>query len=327
MSTVVRTLTSKDIPSAMELSKAAKWNQTPADWLRVLQLAGEGFRCVEAAGKIVATASLLPYGTRLAWIGMVLTRPEYRWQGFARELMEDLIARAEGDKIRTLKLDATDEGRPLYEKLGFVVEETVERWGLSAAIESGLKTQNSKLNKPLPDANRAHNLYAQNLNALSSSQPSLINPLTLAPEQNRLSSSFDAGSAQSSDALFAMDKEAFGASRKKLLEMLLKSGRCSFASRGYVFSRPGATARYLGPCVAASEAEASSLIATHLENDSIDRNSCDWYWDLLPANAGAVRCAEKFGFTRRRTLWRMRRGETMENDNAMVVAIAGFELG
>ena len=68
MPTVVRTLTPADVPSAMELSKAANWNQTPEDWLRVLQLAGEGFRCVEAAGKIVATASLLPYGTRLAWI-------------------------------------------------------------------------------------------------------------------------------------------------------------------------------------------------------------------------------------------------------------------
>ena len=43
--------------------------------------------------------------------------------------------------------------------------------------------------------------------------------------------------------------------------------------------------------------------------------------------AEAVRCAEEFGFTRRRVLWRMRRGEMMENNDAMVYAIAGFELG
>ncbi|HZL28367.1 MAG TPA: GNAT family N-acetyltransferase [Acidobacteriaceae bacterium] len=341
MPTVVRTLTPADVPSAMELSKAANWNQTPEDWLRVLQLAGEGFRCVEAAGKIVATASLLPYGTRLAWIGMVLTRPENRRRGFARELMEDLIARAEGNKIRTLKLDATNEGRPLYESLGFIVEETVERWGRpaamvtlhgcvddrGAAIDSELKTQNSKLNKSLSDANRAPRLYAQNLNALSSSQPSLLKPSTLAPEQNRLSSSLDVDCLQISDAHFTMDNEAFGVSRKHLLEMLSQSGKCDFTSHGYVLSRPGATARYLGPCVADSEADAKLLIATHLEIYPNAGKSSDWYWDLLPANTGAVRCAEQLGFTRRRTLWRMRRGETMENDNAMVYAIAGFELG
>ncbi len=278
MPTVVRALTPADIPSAMELSKAAKWNQTPEDWFRVLQLAREGFRCVEAAGKVVATASLLPYGTRLAWIGMVLTRPEYRRQGYARELVEDLIVRAEANKIRTLKLDATDDGRPLYEKLGFVVEETVERWGLAA-----------------------HSVP--------------------------VSGKGDTDDARIPDEVFSLDEAAFGVSRKELLDMLLESGRCSVTARGYALSRPGAAARYLGPCVAASEAEAGSLIADHLQNDSADGMSRDWFWDLLPANTGAVRCAQKFGFSLRRTLWRMRRGEVMENNNAMVYAIAGFELG
>ena len=113
----------------MELSTAANWNQMPEDWCRIMQLSSEGCRCIEDAGKIVATATLLPYGTRLAWIGMVLTRPEYRRQGLARRLMEDAIVAAERRGIQALKLDATDEGRPLYENLGFVVEKTVERWG------------------------------------------------------------------------------------------------------------------------------------------------------------------------------------------------------
>ena len=54
---------------------------------------------------------------------------------------------------------------------------------------------------------------------------------------------------------------------------------------------------------------------------------CSWYWDLLPSNLKAVHCAERFGFTRRRVLWRMRRGEVIENNDAMIYAIAGFELG
>ena len=44
-------------------------------------------------------------------------------------------------------------------------------------------------------------------------------------------------------------------------------------------------------------------------------------------NPEAVRCATELGFTRRRVLWRMRRGEAIKNNDAMVYAIAGFELG
>ena len=81
MLSAVRTLTPDDIPSAMELSIAANWNQTPEDWQRVMRLSPDGCRCIESDGKIVATATRLDYGKRLAWIGMVLTRPEYRRQG------------------------------------------------------------------------------------------------------------------------------------------------------------------------------------------------------------------------------------------------------
>lgn len=283
MFNTVRTLMPTDISSAMELSVAANWNQTPEDWSRIMQLAPEGCRCIEEDGKIVATATLLPFGTRLAWIGMVLTRPEYRRQGLAKRLLEDVIGIAERRGIQTLKLDATDEGRPLYENLGFVVEKTVERWGRDKG-------------KLLP-----------------------------------AKATDDRGVAPSNE-IFSLDAEAFGASRKRLLEVLLGSGNSRVASTGYIISRPGRTARYLGPCVTSSEADARRLIASHLEDSTTTDGeeataSCRWYWDLLPTNAKAVRCAESLGFTRRRILWRMRRGQMMENNDAMVYAIAGFELG
>lgn len=294
MFNAVRTLVLSDVPSAMELSTAANWNQTPEDWCRIIQLSAEGCRCIEDDGKIVATATLLPYGKRLAWIGMVLTRPEYRRQGLARRLMQDIIAIAELRGIHTLKLDATDEGRPLYENLGFVVEKTVERWG-----RDSWELVPAKADVSHDDVARQDHSYDLHI----------------------------------SDELFAWDTEAFGVSRKQLLEVLSDSGNCNATSDGYVFSRPGRTARYLGPCVASSEANARLLIAAHLQSpenkggECESSKSCNWYWDLLPTNPEAARCAEEFGFTRRRVLWRMRRGEMMENNDAMVYAIAGFELG
>jgi GNAT superfamily N-acetyltransferase len=293
MFNAVRSLMPSDVPSAMELSTGANWNQTSEDWRRVMQLSIKGCRCIEDAGKIVATTTLLPYGKHLAWIGMVLTRPEYGRQGLARRLMEDAISGAELDGIRTLKLDATDEGRPLYESLGFVVEEIVERWGRDGEFA----------------------------------------PAKAKPSADRCATKACSNDAHISDNLFAQDEKAFGVSRKELLEVSSNSGRIDTTSNGYVLSRSGRTARYLGPCVTTSEAEATLLIATHLEGASkVDKEyvgpkPCSWFWDLLPANPGAVRCAEKFGFTRRRMLWRMRRGEMMDNNHAMVYAIAGFELG
>jgi N-acetylglutamate synthase-like GNAT family acetyltransferase len=106
----------------------ADWNQTAEDWHRLLQLAPESCFCVEINRNIAATATLVCYGRELAWIGMVLTRPEHRRQGLARNLLTHVIERADIMGIRTLKLDATEQGLPLYEKFGFIPEQAVERW-------------------------------------------------------------------------------------------------------------------------------------------------------------------------------------------------------
>ena len=288
----LRTMREDDISSAMELSSVANWNQTGEDWRRILHLSPEDCRCIEDGGKVAATATLLPYGTRLAWIGMVLTRPEYRRQGLARQMMEDAISRAEQRGIRTLKLDATEEGRPLYESLGFAVENKVERWGWdSGTLEfSAGKT-----------------------------------PADEGPSEGPIDGT------GISDDLRSMDAEAFGTGRMELLRMLSRSGGYSATANGYVFSRPGRLARYLGPCVASSVAAARNMIARRLGVPMYlpgeHPGSSPWYWDLLPANAAAVGCAQMFGFTRRRELWRMRRGQEIESNNAMIYAIAGFELG
>lgn len=271
MTNRVRPLTGGDVPSAMELSIAANWNQTAEDWRRVIRLSPDGCRCIESEGKIVATTTRFNYGKRLSWIGMVLTRPEERRQGHARHLIKDAIASAEHDGVRTLKLDATEEGRPLYESVGFVVENAIERWERKGDADASMPA--------------AH--------ACRISEERLIG-----------------------------DTRAFGVSRKELLQDLSTSGRCEVSFMGYILSRAGRLARYLGPCVAASAKDARELIGRQLSG-----SACAWYWDLLPTNAEAVRCAEEFGFSRSRVLWRMRRGEAIDADDSLSYATAGFELG
>ena len=114
-----------DLPGLMALKSAANWNQTADDLTRFLRLEPNGCFGIDADGVLAASTAVMTYGNDLAWIGMVLTLPEFRGRGFARTLMQHAI---ESCGARTAKLDATDMGQPLYEALGFVVECPIERW-------------------------------------------------------------------------------------------------------------------------------------------------------------------------------------------------------
>ncbi len=49
----------------------------------------------------------------------ILTWPEFRRQGLARTIMQELIQKAHELDLAYLDLDASPEGQPLYESLGF----------------------------------------------------------------------------------------------------------------------------------------------------------------------------------------------------------------
>lgn len=125
---VLRKLRLGDIPAAMQLSTQAGWNQTEDDWRLLVELAQDGCFAMEVDGELASTATLFIYGTKLAWIGMVLTRAEFRGKGFARSLLTHALTIADSLGVESVKLDATEEGRPLYEKLGFRAEQIVQRW-------------------------------------------------------------------------------------------------------------------------------------------------------------------------------------------------------
>jgi len=51
----------------------------------------------------------------------ILTWPPYRHQGLARAIMLELISKAGELDLAYIELDASPEGQPLYESLGFVL--------------------------------------------------------------------------------------------------------------------------------------------------------------------------------------------------------------
>src|SRR5215472_11367337 len=103
----LRRLRAQDIPAAAQLSAQAGWNQTEEDWRTLLELGPEGCLAIEVDGHLAATTTLLCYGRRLAWIGMVLTKAEFQRRGFAKRLFREALKQADAMGIATIKLDAT----------------------------------------------------------------------------------------------------------------------------------------------------------------------------------------------------------------------------
>jgi len=114
----------------MRLKEAAGWNQTEADWRRLLLLQPNGCFAAVKDGRVVGTTTTTIYD-ELAWIGMVLVDPQHRRQGIAAKLMNVALEYLNG-KVGTIKLDATASGQPVYKKFGFAVESAVERWAGTA---------------------------------------------------------------------------------------------------------------------------------------------------------------------------------------------------
>jgi ribosomal protein S18 acetylase RimI-like enzyme len=123
----IRTMTSADIAAGMRLKDAVGWNQTKEDWARFLETDPEGCFVAEWNGDVAGTVTTITYENRFAWIGMVLVDPEARGHGIGTALLVKAIDYLDARRIPCVKLDATPQGKPLYERLGFQVEYDLER--------------------------------------------------------------------------------------------------------------------------------------------------------------------------------------------------------
>ncbi|MBS0546654.1 MAG: GNAT family N-acetyltransferase [Proteobacteria bacterium] len=115
------------------LSIEAGWNQNVADW-RFMLGAGRGFGLKDAAGRWEASSLVLPLGQSLAWISMVLVTKARRSGGVGTSLLKRCLDEVTANDA-VAGLDATDQGRPIYLKLGFHDLYRISRWHLDIAKE------------------------------------------------------------------------------------------------------------------------------------------------------------------------------------------------
>jgi GNAT superfamily N-acetyltransferase len=111
-----RDLTPGDLEAGRQLSLAAGWNQTRTDWEWLLAPPSV-FRGALLGERVTGCAGAVLYGRELAWLCMVLVDPAFRGRGLGSELVRQVLQRL-GD-IASVGLDATPQGRAVYERLGF----------------------------------------------------------------------------------------------------------------------------------------------------------------------------------------------------------------
>ncbi len=222
----LRTMTKADIAAGMRLKDLAGWNQTAADWERFLEASPQGCFVAESEGEVCGTVTTIVYESRFAWVGMVLVDPKHRGQGIGTRLLHKGIECLDSLAIPTVKLDATPEGKPIYQKLGFVTEYEIERWWLDARSQ-------------LPKAEESPALQARESASLA----------------EILAADREAFGADRSALLHSLHLSA-----PEFTECFLEEGSLA----GYMLGRHGSRADHLGPWMARSEAAARELLAAFL---------------------------------------------------------------
>jgi GNAT superfamily N-acetyltransferase len=113
---VIDRLTTDDLDGCLALAQDRDWPPERHKWRLLLDI-GTVYGVRDGTGRVIATTVLTRYQGGLAAISMVLVARHHERQGLGRALMARAIAEAGG---ATIVLNATEYGRPLYERLGFV---------------------------------------------------------------------------------------------------------------------------------------------------------------------------------------------------------------
>src|SRR6266487_1934869 len=118
----VRPARDADLDLLAEVYERASFNPRLAAVDRFARASlGGGVFVAERDGDLVGVSGCAHFGAT-GWVGGVAVVPEARRAGLGRALTEAAIAWLQERGAGTIQLYATDLGRPVYERLGFVAE-------------------------------------------------------------------------------------------------------------------------------------------------------------------------------------------------------------
>ena len=128
----IRDATLDDLPAIVALRESVGW--TPHDWAMraVIGQPDAVFVVAETGdGELAAMGSGIAYAPALGFIGNMVVAEGRRRRGVGSEILEHVTAWLQRAGCHRFELNATDEGRPLYERHGFVSRGTSFAAGIS----------------------------------------------------------------------------------------------------------------------------------------------------------------------------------------------------
>lgn len=113
-------MTADDVPAAADVILRGGWGDRRAALAFAVGHPACRLIVAEIDGEIMGTGQAAIHGP-VGWVGNIFVAPERRRRGLGRALTERTIAELEAAGCRSLVLVATEQGRPLYERMGFEV--------------------------------------------------------------------------------------------------------------------------------------------------------------------------------------------------------------
>jgi GNAT superfamily N-acetyltransferase len=114
----LRPMVPGDVDAAVALALAQGWRNRSLFYEFVLRVPTAQAMVAVADGRLLATGLATPNGP-VGWLGAIVVAEEMRGRGIGRAMTEDLMRRLRAVGCETISLEATDAGRPMYERIGF----------------------------------------------------------------------------------------------------------------------------------------------------------------------------------------------------------------
>lgn len=121
----VERLRKEDINDIVALSSYIGWDYNREE-VETIFNSGIVYGVWNERKKLIASAAIILYGEALASIGMVIVHPDYKGRGIGKAITSSCMNSVSAQT--SIMLIATDEGKPLYKKLGFRVVSYVSKY-------------------------------------------------------------------------------------------------------------------------------------------------------------------------------------------------------
>lgn len=129
-------LSAADLDEASALVASVSWPHRPVDIAFHMRLGQGRMAFSDAYGRTLGFGLWWSYGDQLARLGLIVIAPEAQGRGIGRRLVEHLLNDL---SPRPVMLLATEAGKPLYDKLGFV------------PVDASSQYQGEYTGSPVPD--------------------------------------------------------------------------------------------------------------------------------------------------------------------------------